>query len=152
MNKNWLLSIIVAGAVVIVLGIMLFHGKSFGATPKAKWQEESVMGLKSSRYTTHYWMGHCDVYTYKNGKGVYVDATDPEDNGRIVRQSITITDPPMEDGYKSPVMGEQFFVDSGGASLPPESYYDIFQRHCAQDAGLLPEDVRKSFFGFYGIK
>jgi len=152
MKKRQLLTIFVLIALVTVVGTILFYGKSFGVTQKIKWHEEVVMGLKSEDYATHYWIEHCDVYTYRNGKGIHIEAIDPEDNGRVLRQSIVVADPPMEDGYRSPVIGEQFFIDGGGASLSPENYYDIFYAHCLQNVKLLPEDVKKSFFGFYGIK
>jgi hypothetical protein len=148
-------SMILGALIVIVIGIGVaaIAFVPYERNERPMWHEETTTGSRADIFAEHYWIGHCDVYTFKNNKkGLVIESIDPEINGRVVKQTITITNAPMDDSGKAPVMGEQYSVEAGGGFLPLDNYYDIFFVHYVRDARSLPADVRKSFLGFYGVR
>lgn len=106
---------------------------------------------ENARYSEIYEIGSCVVGVRKDGTGVDVAAIDKEwRSDYALMQAITIT----KDAKNEVRANAEYRMIPRVEELFPitiESAYDVFYKHCREDALWLPAEVKKFFFGQYGI-
>lgn len=112
---------------------------------------------ENSLYSEMYELGKCasglcicTVDVRKDGAGVDITAMDREWRAEyLLWQNIRIVKNPS--GDIDVQIGYWMVPRVRGSSIAIESAYDVFAKKCREEALALPAEVKKFFFGQYGI-
>ena len=148
MKRNTMLALF-SGAILVVLALAI---SSLMDIAGAKVIRPANAAEENSRYSEIYEIGSCIVGVRTDGTGVDIVAIDREwrDNYAL-GQNISIT---KNLGNGVSVNREYRMIPKVEGLFPItiESAYDVFYKHCREDALWLPAEIKKLFFGQYGIE
>ena len=137
---------------ILTLVVLMIMASSLMDITRAKVVSTMNAVEEISPYAETYEIGSCAVGVRKDSTGVDIAAMDKERRSDYTLvQNITITN----DAENKVRVHKEYRMIPKIAGLFPitiESAYDVFYKHCRENAQWLPAEVKKLFFGQYGIE